>query len=118
MRGAKLGSGAGIVEVGHWWNHESMAITPDTLVAHVEQLVQQGEPIVTSRSVKNSLTAAGEDWGDPHGWPIRNAEDVEMNAPSPRLVKWRIGGMIGYSLAGDAAAASLAQRRGYTRLRP
>jgi len=81
----------------------------------------RGTTFVTSRVLKGDLTMAGQPWGPPHGWPIRDAEDEEFMRAQPRLVKWRVGarprGMIAYSIAGDAVADALGPQLGYVRLR-
>lgn len=96
-------------------------MTSDLLVNVVTQLRTADGPIVASSAVKATLSANSERWGFPHGWRIRDAEDAEFERDQPRLVKWRLGsgttGLIGYSLVDDAAAATLANQQGYTRLR-
>ena len=70
----------------------------DTLVKCIEWHAAKGDHYIDSATYKQWLTGQGIDWGDPHGWPIRAAEDAEF-AGQKRLVKWRAGRRVGYSLA-------------------
>jgi len=41
--------------------------------------------------VKEWLDERDIDWGNPHGWRIRDAEDAEFASPNPRLIKMKMG---------------------------
>jgi hypothetical protein len=90
-------------------------LTADLLVECVEYLAKRGARPVTSRGVKNRFDELGVEWGDPHGWPIRKAEDVEFASPRPRLVKWKMGARpIAYTLA----TSGIVSLPGWRKIRP
>jgi hypothetical protein len=81
-------------------------LTADLLVECVEHHSRLGARPVTSRDVKDRLDELGTDFGDPHGYRLRDAEDGEFASPGRRLVKWKKGAadstqMVGYTLESD-----------------
>jgi len=95
------------------------ALIPDLLVECVEHHTKLGARPVTSRDVKNRLDELGADFGDPHGYRLRDVEDVEFASPSCRLVKWKKGAadstqMVGYTLESDNVTAI----PGWQKIRP
>ena len=94
-------------------------LTADLLVECVEHHSRLGARPVTSRQVKDRLDELGTDFGDPHGWPIKGAEDIEFASPGRRLVKWKkepadSTQMVGYTLESDKVTAI----PGWQKIRP
>ncbi len=90
-------------------------ISADILVKCIEAHDTAGIPFVTSEQVKQWCDESGIDWGRPHGWRFRDAEDEVFRATKPQLVKWKIDGRTnGYS----GAWARILPPPGWTRDRP
>jgi hypothetical protein len=80
----------------------SNLVSPDDLVKCVDHYwTSEHLGLVPSRKVKNWLSMQAIDWGEPHGWPIRAAEDAEFRASLPRIAKWKQGrgGIVGFSFS-------------------
>jgi hypothetical protein len=78
-------------------------LTADILVEQIISFSAEGIFLVTSDQLKRRLSELGIDWGPPHGFRIRDAEDGELSTSKPRLVKWKAGdspnSKVGYSLS-------------------
>jgi putative transcriptional regulator len=94
----------------------------ELLVHIVRAHTSADSPIIWSAKLKGILTQAQVAWGDPHGWPIRRAEDLEF-AGRGRLLKWKFKNRVGFSLSEAAdpyrarAARAEAREHGWNQCR-
>ena len=95
-------------------------VTKETLVKAIYNITSQQNTIATSREIKDFFDNQGINWGHPHGWPLKMAEEEERSCASPRIIKYKKGNapnsMVGFARQEHESEANyFAKNNGWTR---